>query len=190
MWYFAYGSNMQSDTLRGRRGIMAARAVAVRVPGWRVVFDKPPLFPIGESFANIVPEAGAVALGVAFAVSDDDLAHLELSEGVVLGNYRRVELPVEPLAPCHAAPEVALSLASDRRDPGLRPSTRYMALLIAGALEHGLPADYVEILRAVPAIEPSAAARALRPLVDAALRRRTRARPEVSPASPGSRRSG
>jgi hypothetical protein len=43
--------------------------------------------------------------------------------------------------------------------------------VITGALEHGLPAAYVAALRAVPAVEPSAAARALRPLVDAAMRR-------------------
>src|SRR5262249_31220268 len=59
MWYFAYGSNMQSDTLHGRRGIAFRRAVAVRAPGWRVVFDKPPLLPIGEAFANIVPDPDA-----------------------------------------------------------------------------------------------------------------------------------
>jgi AIG2 family protein len=172
MWYFAYGSNMQSETLRGRRGVRFHRAITVRVPGWRVVFDKPPLFSVGEAFANIVPEPGADALGVAFEVTDDDLAHIERSEGVMLGNYRRVELAVEALADCEDAPRIATSLASERRDPSLLPSTRYMALVIAGALEHALPAAYVETLRAVPACESTAVARALRPLVDAAMRRR------------------
>ena len=36
VWYFAYGSNMQSATLRGRRGIAYRRALPARVPGWRV----------------------------------------------------------------------------------------------------------------------------------------------------------
>jgi len=172
MWYFAYGSNMQSETLRGRRGVPFRRAVVVRAPGWRVVFDKPPLFSIGEAFANIVREPDAVAWGVAFEIGDDDLAQIERSEGVMLGNYRRVELAVEALIDCEDAPRVATSLASDRRDPSLLPSTRYMALVVAGALEHALPADYVEALRAVPACESTAAALALRPLVDAAMRRR------------------
>ena len=144
MWYFAYGSNMQSDTLRGRRGVTFRRALPVRAPGWRVVFDKPPLFSIGEAFANIVPEPDATALGVAFEVGADDLAQIERSEGVSFGNYRRVELAVDPLAPCDDAPASAMSLASERRDPSLLPSTRYMALVIAGALEHGLPAEYLE----------------------------------------------
>jgi hypothetical protein len=47
-----------------------------------------------------------------------------------------------------------------------------MALVIAGALEHGLPAEYLEALRAIPAREQTAMARALRPLVDAAMQRR------------------
>jgi len=172
MWYFAYGSNMQSDTLRGRRGVTFRRALPVRAPGWRVVFDKPPLFPIGEAFANIVPEPDATALGVAFEVGADDLAQIERSEGVSFGNYRRVELAVDPLAPCDDAPASAMSLASERRDPSLLPSTRYMALVIAGALEHGLPAEYLDTLRAIPAREQTAMARALRPLVDAAMQRR------------------
>jgi gamma-glutamylcyclotransferase len=171
MWYFAYGSNMQSDTLRGRRGIAFGRAVTVRAPGWRVVFDKPPLFPIGEAFANIVPDPDAAALGVAFEVGEEELAHIALSEGVLLGNYRRVLLDVEALAPHPEAPRTAVSLASDRRDATLRPSRRYMALVVAGAREHGLPNEYVDALRAVPACESTAVARAFRPLLDAGLRR-------------------
>ena len=66
------------------------------------------------------------------------------------------------------------SLSSPRRDPSLQPSLRYMALLIAGALEHGLPDEYVAALRAVPAVEESAEAAALRPLIDAAMKRNPR----------------
>jgi hypothetical protein len=53
-WYFAYGSNMQSATLRGRRGVGYARALPARVPGWRLVLDKPPLISVGHG-ANIAP---------------------------------------------------------------------------------------------------------------------------------------
>lgn len=170
MWYFAYGSNMQSDTLHGRRGIVFRRALAVRAPGWRVVFDKPPLIPIGESFANIVPDPDGAALGVAFEVDEQELAHIELTEGVLVGNYQRVIVRVEPLVPQADAPDTAVSLSSDRRDATLRPSKRYMGLLIAGAQEHGLPADYIDLLRRVSAGESSAAARAFRTLIDSGLR--------------------
>ena len=170
VWYFAYGSNMEGATFRGRRGIAPSRALAARADGWRLVLDKPPLVPIGESFANIVPDAGAAVLGVLYEIGPADLEHLDLTEGVLVDNYRRIAIPVAPLAtPSDAC--TAHTLVSDRRDPTLKPSDRYMACLIAGAEEHSLPADYVTTLRTVATRPPSAAARAFQPLVDAVLRR-------------------
>jgi hypothetical protein len=174
MWYFAYGSNMQRDTFEGRRRIAFQRAVPVRVAGWRVVFDKPPLIPIGESFANLVPDPDAVALGVAYEVTPDDLDHIELTEGVLIGNYHRVVVPVEPLVVIADPPTEACSLSSERRDESLRPSTRYMSIIVAGALDHALPDDYVEILRAVATCEEGMASRTFRPLLDAVMRARKR----------------
>ena len=169
-WYFAYGSNMEMATLRGRRGIEFRRSLAARVPGWRIVFDKPPLVPIGESFANLIADPHAEVLGVLFEVSDVELEAIELSEGVRIGNYDRVSVEAHPLQ----RPEeivAANTLVSDRRDPELAPSTRYMAVLIEGAIEHGLPAAYVEWLRSVPARPQSEDAARFRADLDEALRR-------------------
>src|SRR6266704_953106 len=137
---------METATFSGRRGIAYRRAVPARVPGWRLVLDKPGVVPVGHGFANIVPDDAAAVLGVLYEIRTVELDHLDLSEGVLIGNYRR--------------------------DVSLRPSTRYLACLIAGAREHGLPAAYVEWLRAVPACEESAETVAFRPLLDDALRRR------------------
>ena len=169
VWYFAYGSNMQSATLRGRRGIHFRRAVPGRACGWRLVLDKPGLIPTDSAFANIIPDAAAEVWGVLYQIDDNDLGHLDLTEGVLIGNYARIEIPV--LASSEDPPLSAFTLVSDRRAPGLQPSTRYMGLLIAGAEEHGLPADYVGFLRRIPARPESPEAAALRPLIDAALRR-------------------
>ncbi len=168
-WYFAYGSNMQSATLRGRRGVEYLRAQPGRAPGWRLVFDKPALLPVNEAYANIVPDAAAEVLGVLYEVRAADLEQIELTEGVLLGNYRGVEVDVFPLDD-GTAPRTAFTLTSDHRDPTLRPSTRYMRLVIAGAEEHGLPPEYVDFLRAVPAQQESAEAAALRAAIDEALR--------------------
>lgn len=172
MWYFAYGSNMQRDTLSGRRQIAFTRAIPVRVPGWRVVFDKPPLLPIGEAFANLIQDAAASALGVAFEVTWDDLEHIELTEGVLIGNYKRVIVPVEPLVAMDDPPTSACSLSSDRSDATLKPSLRYMTLILAGAEEHGLPPEYLETLRAIATCEESAMSKAFRPVGDALMRMR------------------
>jgi gamma-glutamylcyclotransferase len=169
VWYFAYGSNMQSATLRGRRGIEFRRAVPGRAAGWRLVFDKPPIVPIGEAFANIVPDATAHVLGVAYEVSEEDLQRIELTEGVLVGNYDRVAIQVEAL-PQPTLSLTAFSLTSDHRDPSLQPSTRYMELVITGATEHGLPAEYIDSLRAVPANPPTPRALLFRALMDEFLR--------------------
>jgi len=175
LWYFAYGSNMQSATLRGRRGVAYRRAVAVTARGWRLVFDKPPLVPGAGAAANIVPDNDAETPGVVFEIGEEDLAHIELTEGVLIGNYDRVEVSVAPLDEAGGLPFSAFSafsLSSARQDPLALPSTRYMALVIAGAVEHGLPANHVALLRSISTAAESPEAHALWALIDDALWRR------------------
>lgn len=174
VWYFAYGSNMQPATFAGRRGITPSRAFAARAPGWRLVLDKTPLVPIGESFANLCADADAHAWGVVYEIGEDDLAHVDLTEGVLIGNYARVEIAVETVAA--GGPSRAFTLVSDKRADDLRPSARYMSLLIEGATTHGLPDHWIAMLRAIPTCTSSPAAVAGRRIVDAglaAMRRRT-----------------
>lgn len=170
VWYFAYGSNMQTATFQGRRGIEFHRAVPGHVAGWRLVFDKPALIPLGESYANIVPDPGATVTGVLYEINEEELGHIDLTEGVLIGNYERVTVTARTREDSPSS-MTAFTLTSDRRDSGLQPSQRYMNLLIEGAIEHGLPTEYVSFLRTVPAQEESPAAAMLRPLIDEALRR-------------------
>jgi len=170
VWYFAYGSNMQSATLRGRRGVDYRDAVPARLRDWRLVLDKPSLVRDGNTFANIVPEPGSVVCGVSFAVSEDDMAHIDLTEGVLIGNYERIPVTVEPLREDRDA-HTAFTLTSDRRHTETRPSPRYMSLLIEGAHEHGLPTDYIASLRAIRTVDESAHSKEMRTLIDSFLRR-------------------
>jgi GNAT superfamily N-acetyltransferase/cation transport regulator ChaC len=180
VWYFAYGSNMQRATFTGRRGIIPKGALAARLAGWRLVLDKPPIVPVGESMANVVADPGGEVLGVAYELTAEGLARVDLTEGVLIGNYRRVEVAVATLAE-PARTIAAWTLTSDRRDPTLRPSRRYLAALIEGAEEHGLPAAYVAALRAVPTGEESALAAEFRALVMAAWQ-------QAAPSLPDGRR--
>src|SRR5262245_39777758 len=97
VWYFAYGSNMEAATFRGRRGIVYRRALAARLSGWQLVLDKPSILPHGGAMANIVATPGSTVLGVLYEIGADDLAHLDLTEGVLIGNYHRVAVTVTPL---------------------------------------------------------------------------------------------
>src|SRR5207247_1330389 len=128
---------------------------------------KPPLVPVGEAFANIVPDPGAEVLGVLYELTPADWEHVELTEGVRIGNYRSVTVRAAALA--EPALEVdAFALTSDRRDPTLTPSERYMACLGARAEEHGLPPQSVAVLRRRPARPATPQAAALRPRLGSA----------------------
>jgi hypothetical protein len=170
-WYFAYGSNLCAETFRGRRGITHGRAVPARVPGWRLVFDKPGIAIPDEGYANLVPDRAAEVYGVLYELTIPEHAHVELTEGVALGNYHRLEVDAYALADgAPGAAARALTLASDRRSPGIRPTARYMALVIAGAEEHRLPDDWIAALRAVPAAPETDDSRKQRAILDDVLR--------------------
>jgi gliotoxin/aspirochlorine biosynthesis gamma-glutamylcyclotransferase len=171
VWYFAYGSNMQPATFEGRRGIAPLRVVVARLCGWRLVLDKPPLLSVGGAMANVVEDAAASVLGVAYALTPADFAHVELTEGVLIGNYRRAAVHLTPLAgPSRTI--AGFTLTSDRRDPTLRPSRRYLRLLVEGAEERGLPAEYVAWLRTLPAVDEPPEAAATRLLIDRVLKKK------------------
>ncbi len=174
VWYFAYGSNMQPATFAGRRGITPSRALAARAPGWRLVLDKTPIIPIGESFANLRADGEAHAWGVVYEIGTDDLAHVDLTEGVLIGNYARVEIAVQTASA--DGPARAFTLVSEKRSDHLRPSGRYIGMLIEGAMTHGLPDEWIAMLRAIPTCTSSADAITGRRIVDAglaAMRRRS-----------------
>jgi len=99
--------------------------------------------------ANIVADPAAVVFGVLYEITPEDLAHVELTEGVLIGNYHRVEVKAESLGAAVLA-TTAASVASDLHDSTRVPSDRYMGCVIAGAEEHGLPSAYISYLRGVP----------------------------------------
>lgn len=171
--YFAYGSNMDPATLGGRRGIAWTRAVPALARGWRLALDKPSLLGTGEGMATIVRDDRAEVWGVLYEISAEDFEHLELTEGVRLGHYERVSLLVEPSAARDDAvpsPVPAFTLASDRREVGVRPTARYVGLLVAGATAHGLPEGWIAMLQAIVTAGESADAAAMRPVIDAAMK--------------------
>jgi hypothetical protein len=173
VWYFAYGSNLSVDVFRGRRGIEHRRALPGRLHGWRLVFDKPPIVPIGESYANLVADHAAHAIGVLYEIGQADLAHIDLTEGVPLGNYRWVDVEVALLQPFDGVGTSveARTLVSDHRDTSLCPSHRYMELVIAGARAHALPPEHIESLRAIPSRPSTPEAIAFRERIEGLMRK-------------------
>jgi ribosomal protein S12 methylthiotransferase accessory factor YcaO len=71
IWYFAYGSNMQSATLRGRRGIEYRRALPGRLDWWRRVLDKGNEFEL-QLFALKVPRIRNLPRVVCYLVGESE----------------------------------------------------------------------------------------------------------------------
>jgi gamma-glutamylcyclotransferase (GGCT)/AIG2-like uncharacterized protein YtfP len=151
--YFAYGSNL--DPVHLRRCCPSHRAL-----GRAVLADHRLTFPVRSEgdwaggVASVEPSPGRDVHGVVYAVDDADLATLDLYEAVAEGMYRRrrVSVRLEPEAETVTA--WTYFAVPDPAGP-TPPSARYRQALIDGAVHHGLPAGYIEQLRAIVVLDES-----------------------------------
>ena len=146
LWYFAYGSNLDPGTFLGRRRMQPLATRIGALHDFALSFDLP-VGPGERGVANVAPCPGEHVWGALYQLTHAGAEQLDRSEGVDKGFYRRLEVAV--ITP-DAARIVAFTYRSEFSRPERKPSRRYLGLLLAGAREHGLPADYVERLRAWP----------------------------------------
>jgi cation transport regulator ChaC len=148
-WYFAYGSNMGRATFLERRGMRPRAVRRAYLDGHRVCFDLP-VGPGERGVANLVADPAARTWGVVYLLSASACELLDRTEGVDRGFYRR--LAVEVVADDGPHPErlAAFAYRGEARDPRRKPSARYLGMLLAGARELALPADYVAWLERFP----------------------------------------
>src|SRR5437667_12594254 len=113
-----------------------------RLPDYELAFvwDSPGW---GGGVATVIPSSGSEVWGVLWEVTDEHIKALDRYEGVAIGAYTREHLDVET---DEGLANALIYLATDTREKP--PSGRYIDALIRGAEAHGLPADYVEQLRA------------------------------------------
>jgi hypothetical protein len=142
-WYFAYGANMASRVLSGRRGVRPTSSEAATLDGFELVFDLRGIPPVEPGFASIRAAEGQME-GVLHRLSKRDLHVVELTESKA---YRWIDVEVEGR---RSGRVVARTLQSVRSTDGLRPSRRYVALLVEGAVEHGLSEAWIDKLRTTP----------------------------------------
>lgn len=142
VWYFAYGSNMCGAIFVERRGMRPSLATWGWIEGYRLSFDLP-VGPGERGVANVVCEEGARTCGVLYRITPEEAERLDRTEGVPAGFYKRIDVVVTPAS---VAPIAAFTYQSAYVTPGRKPSPRYMGLLLDGAREHGLPAEYVTAL--------------------------------------------
>lgn len=106
VWYFAYGSNLSSETFRSHRGIQPLKAIPVRVPGWSITFDiwgipyQEPAFSSISVAASLVDirshsQISAPAVhGTAYLVDREAYYSIIASEGGGTA-YKEISVPAE-----------------------------------------------------------------------------------------------
>ena len=148
--YFAYGSNMSRQQMR-------ERCPDHECLGKAVLKDHALCFPRHSTIRNcgvagLEEKPGGEVWGVVYHLHDEDLAALDKREGydpskpahVNRYNRRTVRVLIDGRA-------LDCQTYFARPEPGEHvPSADYLATMIIGAEENGLPAEYVAMLGIVP----------------------------------------
>lgn len=147
--YFAYGSNMLTRRLAASERAPSAVVVGVGfVVGRRLTFHKPSQDGSGKCDAEATGTETDRVHGVIFEISIADKPSLDKKEGLGSG-YDEESVNVVMTG----TTIMAKTYIATKKERALRPYRWYKALTLAGAVEHGLPAGYVEWLRAVESVE-------------------------------------
>lgn len=137
--YFAYGSNMSTARLRERMPSCEPLGIAT-LPRHELRFHKRSTDKSGKcnAFANGNDDG---VVGVLFSFDPGDRAKLDEAEGVGHGYEHAMVTVTNHLG---RRRKVLTYLATpDHIDEGLQPYGWYKEFVLAGAREHGLPADYI-----------------------------------------------
>jgi gamma-glutamylcyclotransferase (GGCT)/AIG2-like uncharacterized protein YtfP len=151
--YFAYGSNMLERRLRDAARAPSASFVGVgSVRRYRLVFHKAGMDGSGKCTLDATDRDSDAVYGVLFEIDDAQSAPLDAAEGVQGGGYSRTEIPVEQVGCGTRVPAQTYIANRESVDESCVPFEWYKALVVAGALEHGLPDDYVRALQGIVAV--------------------------------------
>lgn len=154
MRYFAYGSNMLEARLKDRPRVPSASCIGVgMLRGYRICFHKKGMDGSAKCNALETGQLDDVVYGVVFHIPDADVILLDKVEGVSSGGYSRRLVNIamfnnsrEQSVDCYIANEKFI-------DDSLLPFEWYKAMVVAGAIEHNLPEEYVQLLREHQSLE-------------------------------------
>ena len=159
MWYFAYGSNLNSRAVTEWCRHYGYRPPALK-PGRSAVLDNYRLcFPIfseyfGGGIADIVYDPGKYVAGALFDLTDADLKVLDAKVGRKLdpagekeiGIYSRSQVKVSPLG--KGEPVMAYTYQGVAVEKyHIPPTQHYMEMVIQGAYSYGLSMMWISYLQ-------------------------------------------
>ncbi|KAL6834283.1 hypothetical protein J3E69DRAFT_326495 [Trichoderma sp. SZMC 28015] len=171
VWYFAYGSNLSSETFRAHRGIQPLEAIPVRLPGWSLTFDiygvpyqEPAFSSISVAALSTIKNGNGAALrdvyGTAYLVDREAYYSIIASEGGGTA-YKEIAVQAERIsAGAEKESHIPQSLVVMTLIRGYAatiprcPSQRYKDIMVQGAEEAQLPASYRSFLDTIPTYRP------------------------------------
>lgn len=143
--YFAYGSNMLTERLTAR--CPSARPMGVaHAPNHALEFSKKGKDASGK--ATLVHRQNAHQHGVIFQINTEELSILDAIEGVGVG-YERIE-NFSVVSASNGEILLANTYLATSPKSGLKPFDWYLALVIAGAKQHNLPAQQTNKFNQTP----------------------------------------
>jgi len=141
--YFAYGSNMLTGRLRERCATARVLGLAT-AKGYLVYFSKKGRDGSGKASIRRTDARRAIVHGVLFEIDVSERAILDRFESHPCG-YKRDDHFIVETADARNRLEVSTYIAADNKiDESLKPFDWYLALVIAGVIQHKLPDDYLE----------------------------------------------
>ncbi len=147
--YFAYGSNMLAERLKARCRSARPRGIA-HVNGFDLLFSKRSVDGSGKA-ALIAPGEGETVpvriFGVVYEIDTGERSILNRVEGDGYHPHTNAEI-VDGLAG-GATGATTYIARPDAIEADLQPYDWYMALVLAGARQHGLPDRYIKSLNRI-----------------------------------------
>lgn len=144
--YFAYGSNLLRERLTARCPGIKLHGTA-SLPGHRLTFDQ--LSTDGSGKGAFEPARGDALPGVLWSVPENELNNLDLAEGAGIAYARHwVGVVDDDGENCRV-----LTYRPLNPHKGALPFDWYLALVLAGAKQHGLPGEHIDRIQHTPCTE-------------------------------------
>jgi hypothetical protein len=158
MWYFAYGSNLNSRAVAEWARHFGHRPPAMKAGKPSVLDNYRLCFPIfseyyGGGIADIVYDPGKYVSGALFDLNEAELQILDQkvgrkidSVGKEQGVYKRIDVKIAPLV--KAEPVMAVTYQGTNVERyHIPPTQHYMDLVIQGAYSHGLSIMWISYIQ-------------------------------------------
>ena len=142
LYYFAYGSNLSPNQIRERLGTPDLQPLFVAyLSGHRLAFPLESMKRWGGGVASFEKAEGKEVWGVVFELTEQQMEKMDEWER----DYERVSISVFK----KNGEKVEAQTYKAKKTGKVLPSSRYMKTIIGGAMECGLPKEYIEKLKKI-----------------------------------------